>query len=299
MTRSTELLTVGRPGALIQPPFAESDKTIASQRFEGQTIPKGEFKHCTFINVSFKESRLENTSFLDCIFIDCYFRRATLANCDFVGSRFIDCRFPNLSLRCSDFRYATFTGCYIESNEMQYSLPTQDNLREELARNLSIEASRMGAWSESGTYREIEILAHERHLSAAVLGHSQWYREHFDRLARVRALSELLLSLLNRILLGYGVRPGILLRNWALASLVIFPTVYYLLSSQFTSLNGQSATTSAFIMFSIKYSIPAPIDSILVPTGLGAIAAALLQAIFSGTIFAFFASYIFRWSLKQ
>lgn len=293
-----EMLGVGRPVTPFQAPFCAEDKTIAAQRFEDGRVSKAEYKHCTFINVSFKGTTIEESKFLDCTFIHCYFRYANLKNCSFVGSRFIDCRFPHLAVSICDFMYATFTGCTISSKEMAYSMPAQDNLREELARNLSVEAGRLGMPYESGTYREIEIQAREGHLWAAVVAKSQWYRDHFDPLARVQAFSEYTLSLLNRWMLGYGVRPSILVRNWLIASVLIFPLTYWMMKGQWAGADT-SATLISALLFSLKNSIPATLPSNLMPNSFLSILLALIQAIYSGITIAFLASHIFRWSIQR
>jgi hypothetical protein len=298
MGNQESLFVAGRPMAPFKAPFCAEDKTIAAQRFEDARASKAVYKHCTFVNVSFKDAVLEEGKFLDCIFVECYFRRANLNDCSFVGSRFIDCRFPHVAVRSCDFRYVTFSGCAIDSKELIYSMPSQENLREELSRNLSVEAGRLGLSQESGVYREIEIRAREKHLWAAVQAESQWYRDHFDAFARARALFEYGLSLLNRWMLGYGVRPFILVRNWTFACVLVFPTLYWIFGRQFYAPEG-SITFVSTLLFSLKNSVPAAIPSGLAPTGFLTILLALMQAIYSGVTVAFLASHIFRWSIQR
>lgn len=290
--------SIGRQPIQFGSPYQAQDQTIASQRLDGLTISGAECKHCTFLNVSFKEAKLEKGNFTDCVFFGCYFRRAGLKDCSFVGCRFIDCRFPHLVVRSCDFRYANFKGCAFPSEEMVYSLPSEPNLREELARNLSIEAGRSGLSRDAAKYRDVEIRAKETHLLAAIKGESSWYREHFDGIARVKSFFLLVASLINRWIWGYGHRLLVLLRNWVLASTLVFPLLFLTLRSEF-QLPEEQVTFSAVLLFSFKNSVPVALSSNLVPIGPFAIGLTLLESIYSVVTFALVASYVFRWSIHR
>jgi hypothetical protein len=295
---SDTVYSIGREPIQFASPHRAQDQTIASLRLDGKTISGADCKHCTFVNVSFKEVKLQNGSFTDCIFVGCYFRRADLKDCSFVGCRFIDCRFPHLALRSCDFRYAIFKGCALPADEMLYSLPSEPNLREELARNLSIEAGHLGLSRDAGKYRNIEIRAKEVHLLAAIKGESKWYREHFDAIARVKAFFAVVGSLLNRWVWGYGYRLVVLLRNWVVASTLVFPLLFLTLRSEFQRPADQ-VTFWSVLLFSFKNSVPASLSSDLTPVGLLAIGLTLLESVYSLVTFALVASYIFRWSLHR
>lgn len=155
---------LGRPVAALETPYSGSDKAFAAERHDGAVIDSPSYKHCTFANLSFKEAKFKGGRFLDCIFIGCYFRRAELTNCGFVGCRFFDCNFSHIALKSCDFRHSIFRGCQVTYSEIEYSLPTEPNLREELTRNLSVESSRLGLSREARRYRMAEIHAHEQHL---------------------------------------------------------------------------------------------------------------------------------------
>jgi hypothetical protein len=290
--------SIGRQPVQFESPFNAEDKTIANQRLDGLTIAAAECKHCTFLNVSFKEAKLETGNFTDCVFVGCYFRRTDLRDCSFVGCRFIDCRFPHLAVRSCDFRYASFKGCALPAEEMVYSLPMEPNLREELARNLSIEAGRLGLSHDAGKYRDAEIGAMEEHLLAAIKGESSWYREHFAGIARIKAFFQFCGSLVNRWIWGYGNRLWVLLRNWVISSAFVFPLMFLALRSEFQWPEGQM-TISALLLFSFKNSVPAALSSGLIPIGPFATGLALLESIYSVITFTLVASYVFRWSLHR
>ena len=275
------------------------DVAFAADRLDGQTLEAGTFKHCTFVNISFKNALLKSSQFLDCVFIGCYFRRATLESVRFVGCRFVDCNFSHVAIKGSDFGYSTFQGCQLPFEELFHSLPSEPNIREALARNLYLESSRLGLSAEARQYRMVEIRAREDHLHAAVLGRSLWYREHFDLLARVRAATALAGSLLNRWLWGYGERSWVLVRNVVLLAVIVFPLLYYLFANEFSKPGGGPVSITDLIQFSVASMVPGGIDGGVEATGTGPRLVALFETIFGLVAVGLFASHIFRWSLHR
>lgn len=290
---------LGRPLAELQSPYKGIDRAYAGQRLDGVNVNGASYEHCTFANLSFKEVLLENAEFLDCVFIGCYFRRAQLANCRFVGCRFFDCNFAHVAIKSCDFKYAMFRGCQISFSEMHYSLPPEPNLREELARNLALESSRLGLSQEARRYRMVEIRAHEEHLVAAFLGKSEWYRTHFEGLGKAQAFLRWLASLLNRWLWGYGERAFVLVRNLLLLAFVIFPGLFFVWRDELIHESGRAVSVWDTLYFSLENVIPAGIVSNVIATGATARAFAGLESLFGVIAIGLFAAYIFRWSLHR
>jgi hypothetical protein len=289
----------GKRVSTLSHPFKSNDCIFGSAQLDGQKIKEGYFERCTFTNVSFKKTDLGNTRFQHCVFIGCYFRRAELVDCGFVGCRFIDCNFNHIALKSCDFRYASFSGCQLPFNELQHCLPSEPNLREDLARNLYLESGRLGLAAEARRYRMTEIHARESNLKAAVLAQSRWYREHYDPAARAVALGELILSLLNRRLWGYGQRSWVLVLNLAIAAFGLFPAIFYLLREGLLKTAQQPVTVSDLFYFSLQNILPAGIQSGIEAVSLGTRIAAGTEAIFGIVALALFASYIYRWSLHR
>lgn len=290
---------LGRELGVLQHPYQAQDLAFGAARLDGQTIPNGDFKHCTFANVSFKAVVLRSSTFLNCVFIGCYFRRAELVDSSFVGCRFIDCNLSQVVIKSSRFNYSAFQGCQVPFAELVHSLPPEPNIREALARNLYLESTRLGLSSEARQYRMAEIEAREDHLRAALLGRSQWYREHFDALARLRAGVQLTASLLNRWLWGYGERARVLVRNVLLLSLVVFPLGYYLVRGGITKSASGAINIWDLVHFSIGNVLPAGIESGLQAVALAPRILAGVESTFGVVAIALFASYIFRWSLHR
>ena len=290
---------LGRPLAPFEPPYSSNDKAFAAQRHDEAVIKSPRYEHCTFANVSFKKAKIEDGNFLDCVFIGCYFRRAELTNCQFVGCRFFECNFNRVVLKSCDFRFSIFRRCQIAYSEIEYSLPREPNLREELTRNLSVESSRLGLSQEARRYRIAEIHAREEHLRAAMWGESQWYREHFDGLARFKAFVKWMLSLLNRWLWGYGERAFVLVRNLLVLAFIVFPVLFYIFKDQLSHISGRPIELWDPLYFSLENVIPAGVVSGIIATGSTAHLLAALESLFGVVAVALFAAYIFRWSLHR
>ena len=291
--------SLGRAVEKLTDPYKGQDFASGGQRLDNQTILNADYKHCTFANHSFLNAKIENGVFLNCVFIGCYFRRAVLQNTRFMGCRFIDCNFSNISLKSCDFMYSVFHGCQLPFDEFCNCFPPEHNLREEITRNLAIESSNLGLAREARNYRMAEIRAHEEHLLATVKGNSKWYREHYDCLSRGKALVQLLLSLLNRWLWGYGQRAWVLVRNLLLVSVVIFPILFYLLRDELEHVSDRAPGFMEIILFSFENVIPVGAISNVVAVGNAARVFAGIESILGVIAIALFASYIFRWSLHR
>ena len=204
-----------------------TDQLFAAIRRESMTLQGLAFEHCTFANVSFKESQLRGCRFVDCAFLNCYFRKTLLTGSAFVGCKFVGCDFPRLIVQSCDFKYSRFEGCALPFDEMEHSLPPEANLREELARRLAIASDSLGLQAEGRRYRLAAIHAHEEHLRAAVSSDSEWYVSHFAGTRRLRALGHLVASRFNAALWGHGERWFPLVRNFLVLALVLFPALLW------------------------------------------------------------------------
>ena len=297
--------SLGRAFEELIDPYKGQDLVSGGQRLDDQKILHADYKHCTFVNHSFLKAKIQNGNFLNCVFIGCYFRRAKLQNTRFIGCRFIDCNFSNISLGFCDFSHSVFHGCQLPFDEFVCCLPSEYNLKEEITRNLAIESSNLGLSREARSYRMKEIQAHEEHLFAAIIGSSKWYREHYDFPRRAKALVHWLLSLLNRWLWGYGERSWVLVRNLLFVSVVIFPSLFYMLRDELM-LRGEPNHVfhgvSGFmkmVHFSFENVIPTGVISDVVALDNTVRIFAGIESILGVIAIALFASYIFRWSLRR
>ena len=259
----------------------------------------GSFRHCTFINMSFKNATLNAFAFLNCVFINCYFRRTNLKNCTIVGCQFLDCDFPKLNLVACNFRYTRFRRCQIAFASIRASLPKEPNLCQDICRNLALQSSKLGLRSDARRYRMEELASRERHLWNAVRGESKWYKSHYSGFARLRALLDLTVSLINKYLFGYGESLFVLVRNSLIAAFLIFPTVYYYLPMGFVDRGGQALRYVDFVLFSISTMLPMANISNMETARWFTQTIAGLEAICGVIVLAFVAAYVFRWSIRQ
>jgi pentapeptide repeat protein len=290
----------GRTPAQIVAPYTGTKHIYGSELLDGSTIQNASYEHCTFANISFKDVTIQDGRFLNCVFMACYFRKAQLRTSSFSASRFIDCEFPDTSFSACDFRYARFIGCYVDYREIEHSLPQEPNLRHALAHNLAREAAKLGDAVQAQAYRLAQLSAREIDLWGAYRGTSKWYREHYDLQARVRALFQLLGSYLNRLLFGYGERPAVLLRNYALAAFIVFPAIFMTIPNAIS--NPVSAGQITFwnaLDFSVHNATAGAIDTPVVANTLFARILAGAESLLAAIWGSLFASYLFRWSLHR
>ena len=291
--------TLGRRIGSLSDTTKGSDLAFGSERIDKKKLQNLDFKHCTFSNISFKESTLENGKFLNCVFVACYFRRSTLVHLDFFGCRFIDCNFSRVTIHRSRFDYSVFRQCQIPFVALEHNLPSEANLREELARNLFMESRALGLHSEARDYRLAALEAQEAHLIAAISGRSEWYRSHFHFSARVKAGIRLAISLFNRYFWLYGERARTLLRTAVVIAFGVFPFTFYISRSGLSKTSGGDVALFDFVYFSIESFLPSHFES-----GIEALTAATrllatIESLLGLLVIALFASHVVRWSLHR
>lgn len=293
------IYSLGRPVERLQEPYRREDTTFASTRLDDTTVKDAELRHCSLVNLSFLRTRIQNGRFQNCTFIGCYFRRAEFASTTFIGCRFVDCHFGSVQIRSSEFQYSTFRGCQIAFSELQHNLPSEPNLREELARNLSLESRRLGMAAEARRYRLAEIAAREENLYAAMAGNSDWYKKHFDTFSRLAAAVQWSLSRLNGFLWGYGERSRILVRNVVVLTAVVFPLLFCLLRDGLRRTTGGDVRALDPLFFSIDNMLPVDFGSGVEAVSLAARFLASTESVFGLLAVALLASHIIRWSLYR
>jgi hypothetical protein len=233
-----------------------ADRIYASVRVDGDKFEDLRFRHCTFANVSFKGCALKELSFNNCVFIDCYFRDTRIERCRFYGCKFINSDLTKIDIRSSDFRfYNAFSDCFIKFDQMRHSLPTEGNLRAHLCTNLAREARCAGFSNDEGLYRQEGAKALEGHLLAAVWGSTLYFREHYRGFERVQAAYTLAASRLRGYAWGYRRSWLVVLRNWAILTLVVFPIAFLACRSGLQK-QGRPASTGDIWLASLGNILP-------------------------------------------
>ena len=296
---SSTIYSLGRPVTSLSHPYSGTDKTYGAERHDHKTINSADYKHCTFVNLGFKETIFRDSQFLNCIFVGCYFRHSELRNCNFTGCKFVECDFEHITLRSCEFRYSRFRDCHIKFQEIEYSLPREPNLREDLCRNLSIESWRLGLSQQAKLYRTAELQSREEHLSAAVFHGSQWYVEHFGGKRRFRALIDLTVSRINRWLWGYGLRIWRLVVLALILPLFVFPGIFLLSIDHLAHRTKDVVGIPDLIVFSLGNFLPTGLSALVVSDNVCIQIISGLESLVGVVVTALFAAYIFRWILHR
>lgn len=221
-------LSAGRLPAKLAETTAASDCLFASERLDDSELSARQISHSTFVNLSFLASKIQHSRFVNCIFIGCYFRKAEINASAFIGCRFIDCTFDFATIRNTDFKYSKFRRSVPPYRDMQFSAPSEPNLRRDLFYELSRAADSVGEVDEARSYRLAAIDATNVHLWAGVKAQSTWYAEHFPLDRRLAAGLTLAWHYLNRALWQHGENAWRLLRSALIAVLGLFPLLLFM-----------------------------------------------------------------------
>ena len=289
---------IHRPIAKVVKPHSDTDKTFAGERLNGQTIRSASYSHCSFIDISFKSVKLQDSDFQNCIFVGCYFRRTTLSNCKFTGCRFYDCQFPKVALNNCNFQYTQFRQCQIPFDEMEYSLPAPQNIREQLCRNLSIQSANLGLSEDYRRYRESELKAREENLWNMAFGRSSWYREHYRGIEKPKAFCKWLYSKSNGLLWGYGDRLGRLLVSFTVFTLIIFPSLFLFLDATMHQ-TGDSVDLIDIVYFSVSKMLRVDFAPNVIAKGHPGHFWVAVESVIGSVFLALFAACIVRRSLRR
>jgi hypothetical protein len=112
-------------------------------------------------------------------------------------------------------------------------------------------------------------------------------------------VTELAWSYVNRWLWGYGERIVVLIRNFTLAGLIVFPVLFYAFSEQLVPASGGSINVRDLVYFSLANIVPTGIASNITAIGPFAQTLTVVESLFGVVTAGLLASYIFRWSLHK
>ena len=291
---------LGRPLAEMANPYSGADLAFAGQRLDREDIQLASYRHCTFANISFKDAKLDDCNFSDCIFVGCYFRKTSLRNCKFEGSRFYNCDFPRVMLASCRFLYVRFSDCQIAFDEIEHSLPSEPNVREELCRNLARQSLVLGLADDARRYRKAGTAAYEEHLRNGFVGNSEWYREHFIGMQRFRAFSRWMWSKMNRFLWGYCESGSRLVVNFSSFCLFVFPFLYWCMDSSEDTIRGQTTTKVVdYVLLSLSTATPADFSHDVGMDKWQVMLVMSTQSLYSVVLVAMFAAFLFQWSSRR
>ncbi len=286
---------VGRRQKPAWPATSSTDALFAAERLDGQTLSGLTYEHCTFANISFKDAKFLNVRFVNCVFTDCYFRAATLTSAQFSGCKFISCDLDKVQIRTCDFKYYnSFHGCYIPYGELEQNLPGEGNLRAHLCLNLAAEARALGALKDAGLYQQAGARGREEHLRAALRHSSSFHQQKYNGWNRAAAGLDLLASRVQGRLWGYRRSFLVVLRNWALLTLAVFPILFFLLRDELRAEDGKPATALDALRASLTNTLPGSCIAEIEYLGGGAEALAFFEVLLGLLLAGLAASLLFR-----
>jgi hypothetical protein len=138
-----------------------------------------------------------------------------------------------IDIRTTDLKfYNSFKGCMIPFDRLSESLPGEGNLRAHLCQNLAVEARIAGAYKDSEKYQQAAARGLEEHLSLAFRHASPFHSEKYRGSERFNAFLEWLGSRFRGAFWGYRRSYLVILRNWLIITLLVFPFIFFLLRDQ-------------------------------------------------------------------
>lgn len=200
---------------------------FCDQQQDGITVTGANIQTSSFLRLGLKEAVFADCSFTQSNFEDSYFRKAKFRNVRFTGSSFKFCNFDKASFQACDFRYCKFYHCKLPIDEIIACLPTEPNLRRDLARNLRANFELLADKKSADTFLDIEIQASEEELKAILLSKTEYYKGHYNFVDQINAGFKFLLSKFSGIIWGYGHRVSrLLISYFVITCLCCFVTYF-------------------------------------------------------------------------
>jgi hypothetical protein len=131
-----------------------------------------------FVGVNFRQSIIDGCYFRRCIFRDCDFTGANIIRTNFQGTDFIGCTFD----------YTTFSGTQIGITPLSKNLPSWENLKMQLAKNLRLNYASIGDYEGVNFAIKVELSATLEHLRKAAFSRESYYRgkKEYSGMGRIR-----------------------------------------------------------------------------------------------------------------
>ena len=180
----------------------------------------------SFIKLGLKEAVFDTGIITNSHFEDVYGKKAKFSNVDFTGTVFINCNFSKASFYNCNFRYCSFHNCLLPHNEIISCLPTESNLRSEIANRLKNNFNELGKGRIADIFYDIEIKAEQRENLDIFKCKTAYYKERYDIADRINALLKFLKSKILGLVWGNGHRMIQLLKSYILIMLIISLLVF-------------------------------------------------------------------------
>ena len=241
---------------------------------------------------------INHVKFIHCKFDQCYFRKTKITQTEFTGCKFLSCNFNKTTITGCRLWYSSFDGCFIPYQQIKNSLPSEEcNLCEEIVRNLSIEATKLGFFDEANFFRKEEIKAREKNLWMGIWSESEWHSKHFLGFRKkTNAILSWTISKINGLLFGYGQYLLWILANFAL-SVIIFSCAFFFLREDLIFIDSKKIPGFIDILyFTISRILPSVIDIGIKPISNLTICISIFASLWGMLLIGYLISYLFHWS---
>jgi len=181
----------------------------------------------SFLRLGMLKAIVENSRLRQSHFEDSYFRKAEFKNVHFTGSNFRFCNFDKASFQVCDFKYCNFYQCKLPADEIIACMPTEPNLRRDLARNLRSNSEMIGDKKTADRYLDIEIQASENLSKAIFLSNTKYYKDNYNFIDQIREGLKYLGSKVSGLVWGYGHRVGRLFMSYITVTVLCSFITYF------------------------------------------------------------------------
>lgn len=213
-------------------------------------------KFSSFIRLGLRDASFKGGSISHSIFEDVYARKAKFSNIDFTGSVFRNCNLERATLKSCTLKYCEFSNTQLPHLEIISCLPSEPNIREELARNLKMNFIGLGQKDIADKFLEIEIKAKESRMIEIFKSKTSHYKENYDQLDRIENVGLFIWSWIKRFFSGYGYSVKWIFISFI--SIMFTLSLVIFLNGPLSLKNSIEAVFSESITFS--YSPYKPID---------------------------------------
>jgi uncharacterized protein YjbI with pentapeptide repeats len=183
---------------------------------------------CYFTRIGTRDAAFRDCKLTQCLFEDTYLRKAHFKNVQLTGSTFRKCNLAKATLSGCDLRFCTFEATLLDREEVIGNLPSEPNLRRDLARDLRKNFESLGDKESSDVFLTLEIKAHEEELLSAFRRKTDYYRQHYSTFEQVGAGAKYVGSRLSGLMWGYGHRVGRLVTSYLVLTLILALIIYLL-----------------------------------------------------------------------
>lgn len=160
---------------------------IKDQKFVRDAF-KEDFSNKLFIRLVSKKRKFTNVNFRYSIFDAAYMRNCVFIDCDFTGCKFIASNLIGSSFSGCNFEYSHFERTAIDSDILDTSCPSWENLKLKFARTLRINFGQLGDAKAVNKAIKVELAATYEHLRDASFSNAAYYRKKYSGLNRLKSI---------------------------------------------------------------------------------------------------------------